>query len=115
MSELRQKMIRAMELKNLSPHTQRAYLAAVTRLARHYRQPPTAINKEMIEDYLLLLKKHRASNKLRPGAHRATLFLRPRGRRKTAGGLPHAQKNPKATHCAHKRAGRKNHRCQREP
>ena len=25
----RQKMIRAMELKNLSPHTQRAYLAAV--------------------------------------------------------------------------------------
>jgi len=41
MSELRQKMIRAMELKNLSPHTQRAYLAAVTGLARHYRQPPT--------------------------------------------------------------------------
>ena len=62
MSELRQKMIRAMELKNLSPHTQRAYLAAVTGLARHYRQPPTAITKEMIEDYLLLLKKHRASN-----------------------------------------------------
>ena len=33
MTELRQKMIRAMELKNLSPHTQRAYLAAVTGLA----------------------------------------------------------------------------------
>jgi len=32
MTELRQKMIRAMELKNLSPHTQRAYLAAVTGL-----------------------------------------------------------------------------------
>jgi integrase/recombinase XerD len=62
MTELRQKMIRAMELKNLSPHTQRAYLAAVTGLARHYRQAPTAITKEMIEDYLLLLKKHRASN-----------------------------------------------------
>jgi len=30
MTELRQKMIRAMELKNLSPNTQRAYLAAVT-------------------------------------------------------------------------------------
>jgi len=29
MTELRQKMIRAMELKNLSPNTQRAYLAAV--------------------------------------------------------------------------------------
>ena len=38
MTKLRQKMIRAMELKNLSPHTQRTYLAAVTGLARHYRQ-----------------------------------------------------------------------------
>jgi hypothetical protein len=55
MTELRQKMIRAMELKNLSPHTRRAYLAAVTGLARHYRQSPAAISKEMIEDYLLSL------------------------------------------------------------
>ena len=62
MTELRQKMIRAMELKNLSPHTQRAYLAAVTGPARHYRQSPVGITKEMIEDYLLLLKKSRASN-----------------------------------------------------
>ncbi len=62
MSELRQKMIRAMELKNLSPHTQRAYLAAVTGLARYYRQSPAAITNEMIEDYLLFLKKTRASN-----------------------------------------------------
>ena len=57
MTELRQKMIRAMELKNLSGHTQRAYLAAVTGLARHYRQSPAEITKEMIEDYLLYLKK----------------------------------------------------------
>jgi len=45
MTELRRKMIRAMELKNLSPHTRRAYLAAVTGLARHYRQSPAAISK----------------------------------------------------------------------
>ena len=57
MTELRQKMIRAMELKNLSGHTQRAYLAAVTGLARHYRQSPAEITKEMIEDYLLYLQK----------------------------------------------------------
>ena len=38
MTELRLKIIRAMELKNLSPHTKRAYLAAVTGLARHNRQ-----------------------------------------------------------------------------
>jgi len=43
MTELRRKMIRAMELKNLSPHTRRAYLAAVTGLARHYRQSPAAL------------------------------------------------------------------------
>jgi site-specific recombinase XerD len=51
-----------MELKKLSPHTQRAYLAAVTGLSRHYRQSPVGITKEMIEDYLLLLKKSRSSN-----------------------------------------------------
>jgi len=62
MTELRQKMIRAMELKNVSPHTQRAYLAAVTGLARHNRQLPAAITNEMIEDYLLFLKKARVSS-----------------------------------------------------
>ena len=45
MSELRQKMIRAMELENLSDNTQRRYLAAVTGLAKHYRQSPDQTNK----------------------------------------------------------------------
>jgi site-specific recombinase XerD len=62
MTELRQKMIRTMELRNLSRHTQRAYLAAVSGLARHYRQSPAAISKEMIEDYLLALKQTKAPN-----------------------------------------------------
>jgi len=53
MTQLRQKMIRAMELKNLSDNTQRAYLAAVTGLVKHYQQSPVKITKEMIEDYLL--------------------------------------------------------------
>ena len=56
MSELRQKMIRAMELENLSDNTQRRYLSAVTGLAKHYRQSPDQLTKEMIEDYLLYLK-----------------------------------------------------------
>ena len=68
MTELRRKMIRAMELKNLSPHTRRAYLAAVTGLARHYRQSPAAISKEMIEDYLLSL------NGPQPAVHHYDLF-----------------------------------------
>ena len=56
MTELRQRMIRAMELKNLSHHTQRAYLAAVTRIAKFYNQSPDKMTQEKIEDYLLYLK-----------------------------------------------------------
>jgi hypothetical protein len=49
MSELRAKMIRAMDLKNLSPHTQRAYLTAVTGFAKFYNQSPDKMTKEKIE------------------------------------------------------------------
>lgn len=59
MTELRKKMIRAMELKNLSHHTQRAYLAAVTGIARFYNQSPDKMTQEKIEDYLLYLKQDR--------------------------------------------------------
>ena len=56
MTELRQKMIRAMELKNFAHHTQRSYLSAVNGLAKYYQQSPEAITDKMIEDYLLYLK-----------------------------------------------------------
>jgi site-specific recombinase XerD len=59
MTPLRQEMIRAMDLKNLSPHTQRSYLAAVTGLTRHYQLSPDTITEEMIEDYLLFLKNEK--------------------------------------------------------
>jgi site-specific recombinase XerD len=64
MTPLREQMIRAMELKNLSANTQRSYLAAVTGLAQHYQQSPVKIADKMIEDYLLYLKndKHNAPN-----------------------------------------------------
>jgi len=54
-------MIRAMELKNLSNHTQRAYLVAVTGIARFYNQSPDKITKEKIEDYLLYLKQDKGN------------------------------------------------------
>jgi site-specific recombinase XerD len=59
MTELREKMIREMELRNLSKNTQKSYLQAVYGLAKHYRQPPDKMTKEMIEDYLLYLKKEK--------------------------------------------------------
>ena len=53
-----------MELKNLSKHTQKAYLTAVKGLSKHYRQSPAKISKQVIEDYLLYLKneKNNATN-----------------------------------------------------
>ena len=45
-----------MELRNLSSHTQRAYLRAVTGIARFYSQSPDKMTPEKIEDYLLYLK-----------------------------------------------------------
>ena len=61
MTPLRQQMIRAMDSKNLSPHTRRSYLNAVTGLARYYRQSPEVITNEMIEDYLLYLKNEKGN------------------------------------------------------
>jgi site-specific recombinase XerD len=61
MTQLRQKMIRAMELKNLSSHTQRAYLAAVTGISRFYNQSPDKITDKMIEDYLVYLKNEKGN------------------------------------------------------
>ena len=59
MTPLRKRMIRAMELKNLSKSTQRNYLSAVTGLANHYNQPPHELTQEMIEDYMLYQKNDR--------------------------------------------------------
>lgn len=61
MTELRQKMIRAMELKNFSENTKRSYLQVVSGLAKYYMQSPDTITKEMIEDYLLYLQKEKGN------------------------------------------------------
>ena len=57
MTELREKMIKAMELRNFSPRTHTAYLSAVTNLAKHYKKSPEGVTQEEVEDYLLYLKK----------------------------------------------------------
>ena len=59
MTELRKKMIREMELRNLSENTQRSYLQSVSALSKHYMKSPDKLTKEMIEDYLLYLKKEK--------------------------------------------------------
>ena len=61
MTPLREKMIKVMELRNLSKHTQRNYLLAVIGLSRYYQQSPDTISQEMIEDYLLYLRKDKGN------------------------------------------------------
>jgi site-specific recombinase XerD len=61
MTALREKMIKAMELRNLAKNTQRYYLSAVTGLARYYQQSPDKLTQEMIEDYVLYLKKEKGN------------------------------------------------------
>ena len=64
MTQLRCKMSKMMQLRDLSVHTQRSYLSAVSGLARHYNMSPDKISKTMVEDYLLYLNnvKKQASN-----------------------------------------------------
>ena len=50
-----------MQLKNLSDHTQRTYLTAVTGFARFYNQSPDKMTKEKIEDYLLYQKNDKGN------------------------------------------------------
>ena len=64
MTELGNKMIKSMEVRNLSTNTERSYLAAVCGLARHYNKSPDKVSKDMVEDYLLYLRSEKglASN-----------------------------------------------------
>jgi site-specific recombinase XerD len=55
MSELRERMIRAMQLRNLSPRTQQGYIQCITRLTRYYRRSPDRLSRKEVEDYLLHL------------------------------------------------------------
>ena len=43
MTPLRQRMIEDMQVRNLAPHTQRAYLQQVSQFARHFRQVARAV------------------------------------------------------------------------
>jgi integrase/recombinase XerD len=50
--ELRERMQHDLVVRGMSPRTQEAYLAAVTGLAKHYRQRPDTLRAQQVEDYL---------------------------------------------------------------
>jgi site-specific recombinase XerD len=65
MTELRERMIRAMRLRNYSPATQKNYLQCIIQLTRYHRRPPDRLSQRDVEDYLLHLmvdRGYRASS-----------------------------------------------------
>ena len=46
MTPLRQRMLEDMQVRNLSPHTQRAYIENVARFARHFGRSPVDLGPE---------------------------------------------------------------------
>lgn len=59
MTPLRQRMIEDMQLRNLTPHTQRSYVHYVAEYARHFNLSPDKLDAEAIHQYLLYLLNDR--------------------------------------------------------
>lgn len=55
MSPLRQRVIEAMQLRGLSPHTQRAYLQAIGALAQYFHRAPDQLTNDDLHTYFLYL------------------------------------------------------------
>jgi hypothetical protein len=56
MSELRDRMIRGLQLAGLVPGTQREYVRAVRQLAAYYKTSPDQLTERNVEDYLLYVR-----------------------------------------------------------
>ena len=62
MTPTRTRMIEDMQMRNLSPHTQRAYVSAVARFATFFQKSPEQLGPEDVRTYLLhIVHKRRAS------------------------------------------------------
>ena len=101
MTKLREQMTQDMILRGLSPHTQRAYLQAVTQLARHYGRAPDRISKREVKAYLLHLhqsKKRSTSTCNVAAAALRFLYHQTLGRSHTDFDIPIARKPTKLPH-----------------
>jgi integrase/recombinase XerD len=61
MTPLRQRMLEDMEMRNLSPNTQKSYVRQVARFAEYFGKSPDQLGPEEIRRYLLSLVRRDAS------------------------------------------------------
>jgi integrase/recombinase XerD len=59
MSPLRRRMIEDMQIRNLTPNTQRVYIEQVVRFVRHFHKSPEDLGPAEIRTYLLYLANQR--------------------------------------------------------
>jgi site-specific recombinase XerD len=59
MSPLRRRLIEDLQIRNLTPNTQRVYVAQVLHFARHFRKSPDLLGPPEIRTYLLYLTRER--------------------------------------------------------
>jgi len=70
MTTLRQQYIRELVIRGYSPKTERAYVAAVYGLAKHYHKAPDQVTDDGLKDYLFYLARER---KLAPSSLNVTV------------------------------------------
>jgi site-specific recombinase XerD len=61
MTPLRQRFLDDLRLRNYSPRTAEAYLAAVVKLTRHFGRPPDQLSPEQVREFQLHLVSRRVS------------------------------------------------------
>ena len=59
MGELRDRMVRDMDVRHFSGRTVEAYVAGVKGLAKYYRRPPDQLSDEEVQGYLLHVREER--------------------------------------------------------
>ncbi len=98
MTKLREQMTDEMVLRGFAPNTQRAYVQAVTRLARHYGRSPDRISKREVKAFLLHLHQdlHRSTSTCNVAAAALRfLYQQTLGRSATGFDIPFARKPKK--------------------